>query len=270
MSVNKAKPNSEMYPGWDTWSCIKGCLHDCTYCYGKSMRGYDMTPGFREHYLNDNLGTGRNIFLSSMGDIGGDWVDPEHVKQVLAHCRDYDNLYLLQSKNPGNLVQYIPYLPERVVLGTTIETDRDTSVVSLEDVNLCLKKGLLGISKAPVPSLRMMAMVRLQECVWNFWDLMERDTEPQFMLSIEPILDFDGELIKWIQFLRPSYVSIGAVTKGHKLGEPAPEKILYLIKCLRDVTEVRLKANLKRLIPEHELYGEMPKAIEPAQGELRI
>ncbi len=62
MAVNRAKPRSNMYPGWDTWNPIYGCDHDCTYCYIKSVKfgntPYPITPGFRENYLKDNLGTG--------------------------------------------------------------------------------------------------------------------------------------------------------------------------------------------------------------------
>lgn len=261
MPVNKAKPNSNMYPGWDTWNPLPGCLHDCTYCYAHSMRGYDMTPRFRENYLKDNLGTGRSIFICSMGDIGGDWVDPEDVKAVLAHCRDYDNTYLLQSKNPRNFIQYIPYLPEKIIFGTTIETNRNTRL----------------ISKAPLPSLRMMAMVKLKAMLHEYVvqqaakGILEFEyVDWQTMISMEPLLDFDPELIHWIKFLAPDYVSIGLDSKTHHLGEPAPEKILHLIKCLRDVTEVRLKANLRRLIPEHDLYANISGNNKPAQGQLEF
>ena len=193
-----------------------------------------MKPGFRENYLKDNLGKGRHIFISSMGDIGGAWVDPEQVKRVLAHCREYDNTYLLQSKNPVNLAQYIPYLPERTVIGTTLETNRYTNL----------------ISKAPFPSLRAFGMMKLKEM------LSQGRLPPKanLMISIEPILDFDSELIHWIRFIQPEYVSIGADSKGHGLDEPCLAKINNLIYCLKDVTQVRLKPNLKRLLPEHELY----------------
>lgn len=254
MSVNKTKPNSEMYPGWDTWTPLPGCLHDCIYCYAHSMRGYDMTPRFRENYLRDNLGIGRKIFICSMGDIGGKWNNPEDVKKVLAHCCDYDNLYLVQSKDPGNLIQYIPYLPDRIVIGTTIEMNRNTQL----------------ISKAPIPSLRMMAMVWLKEQVSGYRDIMQDQPACLFMISMEPLLDFDPELIEWIRFLMPDYVSIGLDSKNHHLSEPAPEKILHLIKSLRDVTEVKLKANLRRLIPEHELYNAIPGVEKLEQGELKL
>jgi len=245
MAVNRAKPGSNMYPGWDTWTPCPGCLHDCIYCYARSMRGYDMTPRFRESYLKDNLGTGRSIFICSMGDIGGKWNDSEDVKKVLAHCRQFDNTYLLQSKDPANLIQYVEHLPEKTILGTTIETNRDTS----------------HISKAPIPSLRMLAMVRLKaelhlSNVRRFLLDPVRECEMEWyqtMNSMEPIMEFDNELIEWMLFLQPDYVSIGLDSKSHGLVEPTPEKILYLIECLQGTIEVKLKSNLRRLIHEHEL-----------------
>jgi len=193
-----------------------------------------MAPDFRVSYLKDNLGKGRHIFVSSMGDIGGSWVDPENVKQVLAHCRKFDNTYLLQSKNPANLAQYIPYLPERTVLGTTLETNKNTVL----------------ISKAPPPSVRAMGMILLRE------RLSQGRLPPKanLMISIEPILDFDSELIHWIRFIQPEYVSIGADSKRNKLSEPSQKDIYWLIRHIREVTQVRLKPNLRRLLPEHELY----------------
>ena len=237
MSVNRAKATGNMYPGWDTWNILSGCLHDCEYCYAYdiySRFGLSMSPAFRESYLKDNLGHGRHIFISSMGDIGGDWVDPEQVKRVLVRCCDFDNTYLLQSKNPANLAQYIPYLPERTVIGTTLETNRDTS----------------RISKAPPPSIRAMGMVMLRERLSHG----RMPPKANLMISIEPILAFDDELIHWIRFIQPEWVSIGADSKNNHLGEPSPKEIYRLIRHIREMTQVRLKPNLRRLLPEHDLY----------------
>ena len=68
------------------------------------------------------------------------------------------------------------------------------------------------------------------------------------MVTIEPIMDFDvGELTDQIRQCRPEWVNIGADSKGHNLPEPPAEKIRALIEELGKFTEVKLKANLKRL-----------------------
>ena len=69
-------------------------------------------------------------------------------------------------------------------------------------------------------------------------------------ISIEPILDFDILIfVNMIFDIRPQFVSIGADSKKHNLSEPPEEKIIALVKSLKEFTEVKLKPNLKRLAP---------------------
>jgi hypothetical protein len=68
------------------------------------------------------------------------------------------------------------------------------------------------------------------------------------MISIEPILDFDLEiLVEWIRKIKPDFVSIGADSKGHNLPEPNRNDVDILIKNLREFTDVRIKSNIKNL-----------------------
>jgi len=75
-------------------------------------------------------------------------------------------------------------------------------------------------------------------------------------ITIEPILDFDIEpFLMLLRNVEPDFINIGADSGHNHLPEPKSEKIRELIKELEKITEVRLKKNLKRLLPEHELYG---------------
>jgi hypothetical protein len=189
---------------------------------------YDMTPRFEEKLLKDNLGSGRTIFVGSTTDIGGKWQKGRQVHQVLDHCKLYANTYLFQSKRPDAFLGYTYELPKGCILGTTIETNRDTR----------------EISKAPSPALRAMAMCRLRER-----RAMDLRLNYKLMLSIEPILDFDlAELVDWIAAILPNYVSIGADSKRCNLREPGPGAVASLIEQLREITEVKLKPNLRRLV----------------------
>ena len=68
------------------------------------------------------------------------------------------------------------------------------------------------------------------------------------MVSIEPIIDFDTELmVDWIAQIKPDFVSIGADSGDNHLPEPSWPKVQSLIKELEQLTEVKLKDNLKRL-----------------------
>lgn len=69
------------------------------------------------------------------------------------------------------------------------------------------------------------------------------------MVSIEPIMDFDlPDMVRWIEDIKPEFVSIGADSKGHNLPEPSPDKLAQLIGELGRITEVELKANLARIM----------------------
>jgi len=69
------------------------------------------------------------------------------------------------------------------------------------------------------------------------------------MITIEPILDFDlNEFSEMIKSINPSWVNIGADSKGHKMPEPGKEKIQKLIDELSAFTSVKIKTNLSRLM----------------------
>ena len=187
-----------------------------------------MTPRFEEKLLEDNLGSGRTIFVGSTTDIGGKWIKQRQVLRVLEHCNKYANTYLFQSKNPAAFLGFTWQFPPKCILGTTIETNRNTR----------------EISEAPAPAVRAMGMCRLSER-----RAMDIQLDYRLMISIEPILDFDlHELVDWVAAIRPNYVSIGADSKGHNLREPGPGAVESLIEQLREITEVKLKPNLKRLM----------------------
>jgi len=218
VSLNKTKGN--MYP-WTThtWNPIKGkCPHECVYCY---MNRFPQ-GGLRldEKCLKDNLGKVNTIFVGSSTDMFAWSVLPDWILKVLNHCRNYPiNTYLFQSKNPHNMYKYEPVLPLNVIVGTTIETNRPTS----------------EISKAPYPRTRL---------AW-----LDQFSGIPKMLSIEPIMDFDLDVfITCIKQVKPSFVSIGADSKNHGLPEPPAGKIREFIQELQKFTEVKVKANLKRLM----------------------
>jgi len=216
MALNKSKGN--MYP-WvtHTWNAIKGkCPHDCSYCYMKRYPQPELH--FDEEELKTDLGSGNIIFVGSSCDdfalsIPSMWVDRQ-----LTICRFFpDNRYLFQSKMCGRFSLF--KFPDNTILGTTIETNRYYH----------------GITKAPRPWERMMAMT----CIENY---------PK-MVSIEPIMDFDIDvLVRWMLEIKPEFVSIGADSGNNHLPEPSSDKVKALIEALKDITEVKVKDNLKRLM----------------------
>lgn len=200
-----------------TWNHIKGCEFGCKYCYIKANPNYSLKPRFSEHEMRTNPGSGKTIFVGSMCDMFGPWVPDEWILRVLEYCREFDNTYLFQSKNPLRFHDFLKDFPDRVILGTTIETNRNLS----------------HISKAPSPQERAYAMRFIQ---------LNKE------VTIEPIMDFD--LIWMVEILRdcnPKFVAIGADSKGHGLDEPREWKIKKLIEEIRPFAIVKPKKNLKRI-----------------------
>ncbi len=177
-----------------------------------------------ENEFKKPLGKGKYIFLNSCFDMFAEPIPDEMIKKVLTHCiANPDNTYLLQTKNPKRMYWYYQHswMGNNYVYGTTIETN---------------SKGLsLRYSNAPIPEIRKNWMTK-------FSDLAKT------MVSIEPILDFDLEVMtKWMKEINPRYISIGADSKGHNLPEPSWEKVQTLIEELKKHTQVKVKSNLNRL-----------------------
>ena len=218
MGLNKSKGN--MYPWVDyTWNPVKGCRHDCMYCYLKVHKDFDFTPRLDEKELFTYLGKHNVIFVGSACDLFGTWVPAKWQELVFNVCRKHDNHYLFQTKDPFQFHRMLTAMPNKTILGTTIETNRSTE----------------GISKAPEPRGR--------------FEAMKAFAQRERMISIEPIMDFDLEVMAdWIGAIKPSFISIGADSKGHKLPEPEPAKIADLIYAIQAMgIKVFIKKNLSRL-----------------------
>ncbi len=219
MRFNKQRGN--MYPWVDgTANPIRGCAHGCSYCYLWST-GYNMTPRIVEKELWGGFVTGKTVFVGSTCDMWGSFMKSDWIRAVLMYLRHFDNRYLFQSKCPGRYFEFWAddLWPRKVIFGTTIETNRDALVQT----------------KAPVMIRRAIAMSSLGDV--------------QRMVSIEPIMDFDLELmVSLVRMCKPTFVSIGADSKGHNLVEPSKKKVEELIAELSTFTKVMRKDNLRRLV----------------------
>jgi hypothetical protein len=208
-----------------SWNPFVGCKHDCIYCESSFKRQmkrrkrqcmdcYNFEPHFHAQRLSNSLprttGTGF-IFCCDMGDIA--FCKPEWVERILSRIRDLtQRTFLIQSKNPDIFNHY--QFPKNVLLGTTIETNRDDLYE--------------GMSKAPLPSQRYSAMARLQY--------------PRKVVTIEPVIDFDADvMVKWIEDISPEACYIGYDSKKNDLPEPELYKVETFIEMLGEITNVRIK-----------------------------
>lgn len=219
MGLNKSKGN--MYP-WvtHTWNTIKGkCPHDCSYCYMK--RWGELKPvRFDEKELNTDLGSGNKIFVGSSCDIFAWGIDIEWIYRTLDHCQQFDNEYLFQSKNVSRMLVLSGNFPERTMVCTTIETNRDYPEI---------------MRNSPPVEVRAKSMShfpkKFKRCV-----------------TIEPIMKFDRkELVELIRISGATQVNIGADSGRNNLPEPTWGEVGALISDLQKFAMVVQKSNLNRL-----------------------
>lgn len=134
------------------------CPHECQYCYvGKGRYGviprYEGELRLIEKEFQVNYGSGKTIFIEHMNDLFADAVNHVFIQRILAHCRTYpDNTYVFQTKNPHRMVLWENEMPFKIMLGTTIETNRK-----------------IMISKAPIPLDRFKAMTEISSGGSNEW-----------------------------------------------------------------------------------------------------
>jgi DNA repair photolyase len=207
------------------------CPHRCVYCFVDSVRfgrpeKYKGELRLVEKEFSVRYGDGRMIFIESCNDLFAADVPQDFINRVLLHCRAYPlSTYVFQTKNPKRLLGFTEgLLPPGSILGCTIETNRD----------------MPEISKAPPALERAQAMRVLMQRNWKTF------------ITVEPALDYDvAELLEMLCCARPSFVNVGADSKGHNLAEPSLEKVLALVAGLKDAgIEVREKHNLQRLTRE--------------------
>ena len=202
-----------------TFNGIKGrCPHDCEYCYMKQFPQNEVR--LDEKALKLDLGTDNFIFVGSSCDMFAEDIPIEWIKKVLDYCSTFKNKYLFQSKNPERMYKMLKDFTRPIVFGTTIETNR-------------LYKQL---GKTPSVMERAKWMRLLNEM-------------GETMITIEPIMDFDTEeLTAIMKEAKPTWINIGADSKGHNLPEPSKEKILELVAELEKFTEIRKKHNMERIL----------------------
>jgi len=229
MSLKKFKTGSNMYDWISHGICHLGgeCSHHCQYCYvdnARFGRAEKFTGPIKliESEFKINFGEGKTIFVEYQNDLFAKDVPVEWIRRVINHCNEWPkNTYVFQSKNPARFTEVD--LPPNSILGCTIETNRIIN----------------GISEAPIPEERYLAMKKLSKGTKTF-------------LTLEPILQFDVDILaKWIYEINPTFLNLGADSKSHNLPEPTVSDIMALVAKLKEYgIDLREKHNLQRLMPK--------------------
>jgi len=223
MSIN-SRTNGNMYEDFITWNPFKGCEYDCTYCIPSFQRQakrqkhlcsdcYSYKPHFHEERLL-KVPASSNIFACGNGDISFCPDDQLQMIIEVIHQRS-SKTFLLQSKDPSTF-ERIKDFPSNLIIGTTIETDR-------EDI-------YKNVSKAPLPKDRIKSFTSIKH--------------DRKMITIEPILKFKHDIMcNWIKKIDPELVWLGFDTKNTPwLISPSVDEAMTLYKDLVDQGyEVKLK-----------------------------
>lgn len=209
-----------------TWNPIKGkCLHDCSYCYMKQMNPNANPPRLAEYELTTDLESGSSIFIGSSTDMFADNIPSEWITRVLDYCyqknndAEKQNAFLLQSKNPKRLLEFINHpVMKRVVFCTTIETNR-------------YYPGIMN--NAPKIEERVEAMEEIARQGYST------------MVTAEPLMQFDlDEMVSFIKRCNPKLVNIGRNScRNIVLPEPTKEEVQQLVFELKEFTKVNIKEN---------------------------
>lgn len=203
------------------------CPHECSYCYvGKSRYGiiprYEGKIRLIEKEFKVNYGSSKTIFMEHMNDAFADGVPEHYINRIIGHCKLYpDNTYVFQSKNPAKFTDW--RFPSKVILGTTIETNRE-----------------IKISKAPHPLDRFKAMSEIKFQYPNY----------RIFITIEPIMEFDlKEMIDNLIEVHPDFINIGADSKKCGLLEPTKTEVQSLIRSIQEAgLNIKIKNNLNRFL----------------------
>lgn len=216
-----------------TWNPFAGCKHECVYCYAREQakrrknkcdKCYNFEPHAHFNRLSQKFKAGETVFVCSMGDIA--FASDEEFELILSTIEKYPKTtFMLQSKDPRCFLHH-EYLTDNVLIGTTIETTKNTQE--------------LEISKAPRPIDRVIRMIQARNPI-------RRPSLPERYVTIEPVLDFDLDtMVKWMQGIEPRFVYVGYLNplwkaKKLQLPEPPLAKVKELCWELAKFTEVRLK-----------------------------
>ena len=103
-----------------TFNPVTGCLHGCPYCYARKMAnrlkgryGYPADEPFKPTFHRVKLWDTfpkkpSRIFVSSMGDLFGEWVPREWIDRVLDVVRiNYKHTFIFLTKNPNRYSEFV-------------------------------------------------------------------------------------------------------------------------------------------------------------------
>lgn len=203
-----------------------GDCYNCSYCYIHGKNGMKIrfenlrnkySGEFRldEKVLKKNIKYGEFVFFCDCIDYLHEDVPEDMIRRIFQWIRyhiPFNVKFLSLTKNPARYLEFEKELPINMVLGCTIESNRNYP----------------EYSNAPSQSER----IKVMHEVANNINL----NHYKRFISIEPILKFDMDKFFYsIQFIMPYMVAVGYDNHHHNLNEPYLYETNELIRRLEKV-----------------------------------
>ncbi len=232
--MNKTKiewvVNPDGTPGY-TWNPITGCLNNCEYCYGKTLAKRFNNSSYKPAYHPERyaepfkLKKHSTIFVGSVCDMFGDWIDKNEVNKIKFDIR---HNYLLLTKNPKRYQDYIPNLRNH------------------EYYNIFWR----GIS------LDDTINEENQQRMEDYLQYIKNNRTHSFV-SLEPLLCYDYNVLMFNRnfydlIARVNWIIIGALTVNGK-----PQRTVNFSKVLDSLKTYHYKIFVKDSV--YKLYPDLPR-----------
>ena len=235
--MNKQKKKNGNGIGWTdyTFNPIAGCFHGCRWtmpdgseanCYAddvaSGIASLAYPEGFRNHYWKPeklhepfDLPRPSKIFLGSMADVMGNWVEEEQIEQVLKTCGEASqHTFQLLTKNAPRLLKFA--FPPNVWVGVSIPpTFFSGHQLTMDQQRRMFEKSLQVLEQVKA-TVRWMSLEPLS------WD-------------VAPLMS--GHPLQW--------AVVGAASRGRTFYQPKPEWVSDLLHIFDGGgTPMYMKSNL--------------------------
>jgi len=150
---NQTNDNIE-WARW-SWNPVTGCKNNCKYCYARDIANRFFKEKFEPTFKPERLDAPKNtlvpsiaekdigyknVFVCSMADLFGDWVQQEWINAILESVRSNPQWnFLFLTKNPKRLIE-IDW-PQNTWVGVTVDTQArvNQATSALEKTNAPIK-----------------------------------------------------------------------------------------------------------------------------------